>query len=340
MSQGGTQDHALAGVDLRHFAIDGFNLPAGVDGIHYMAQRSVIEDVTVARVTGRGVYFEAVDQVTTFPKGAFDLHVRGLIVVGKSTPAGEHGIEVSPGATDLVFDGLIVRSIASGFYGVYDRGSGNQYNGGIVELCQDWGFNIENARNHKLGGGLRIIETHGGVLLGATFDEQTGAWSMNGVTFRNCSEGGDNVRDGIMVDPGSHVMRGGTIGDVDFSTVTRNTSNGRRMRYGINIASANAQDVRIGAWSESYTNPPATSCFGTDGINDSGTRTIIAPWRTSAGYTREKLANGTLRVSGAGTPEGAVTAPVGSTFMRSDGGAGTCFYVKESGTGNTGWVAK
>jgi hypothetical protein len=43
---------------------------------------------------------------------------------------------------------------------------------------------------------------------------------------------------------------------------------------------------------------------------------------------------------GAGTPEGAVTAPVGSIFMRSDGGAGTSFYVKESGTGNTGWVAK
>ena len=44
--------------------------------------------------------------------------------------------------------------------------------------------------------------------------------------------------------------------------------------------------------------------------------------------------------SGTGTPEGAVTAPVGSIFSRTDGGAGTSFYVKESGTGNTGWVAK
>lgn len=43
---------------------------------------------------------------------------------------------------------------------------------------------------------------------------------------------------------------------------------------------------------------------------------------------------------GAGTPEGAVTAPIGSIFMRSDGGAGTSFYVKESGIGNTGWIAK
>lgn len=43
---------------------------------------------------------------------------------------------------------------------------------------------------------------------------------------------------------------------------------------------------------------------------------------------------------GAGTPEGAVTAPVGSLFTRTDGGAGTTLYVKESGAGNTGWVAK
>jgi hypothetical protein len=50
-----------------------------------------------------------------------------------------------------------------------------------------------------------------------------------------------------------------------------------------------------------------------------------------------------LRVTiskGAGTPEGVVTANVGSTFHRTNGGAGSSFYVKESGTGNTGWVAK
>lgn len=43
---------------------------------------------------------------------------------------------------------------------------------------------------------------------------------------------------------------------------------------------------------------------------------------------------------GTGSPEGVVTAGVGSTFQRTNGGAGTCLYVKESGSGNTGWVAK
>lgn len=44
--------------------------------------------------------------------------------------------------------------------------------------------------------------------------------------------------------------------------------------------------------------------------------------------------------TGTGSPEGSVAAVVGSLYLRSDGGAGTSHYVKESGTGYTGWVAK
>ena len=43
---------------------------------------------------------------------------------------------------------------------------------------------------------------------------------------------------------------------------------------------------------------------------------------------------------GTGTPEAAVTAGVGSIFHRTNGGAATCLYIKETGTGNVGWVAK
>lgn len=51
--------------------------------------------------------------------------------------------------------------------------------------------------------------------------------------------------------------------------------------------------------------------------------------------------SGTATISaGTGTPEGVVTAEVGSLFMRTDGGVSTTLYVKESGIGNTGWVAK
>lgn len=43
---------------------------------------------------------------------------------------------------------------------------------------------------------------------------------------------------------------------------------------------------------------------------------------------------------GSGDPDGAVTAPVGSIYIRTSGGSGTTLYVKESGTGSSGWVGK
>jgi hypothetical protein len=55
--------------------------------------------------------------------------------------------------------------------------------------------------------------------------------------------------------------------------------------------------------------------------------------------TSESASN-CLITNGTGTPEGVITAKVGSLFLRIDGGASTTLYVKESGTGNTGWVAK
>lgn len=43
---------------------------------------------------------------------------------------------------------------------------------------------------------------------------------------------------------------------------------------------------------------------------------------------------------GTGSPEGVQPASPGSIFLRTDGGAATTLYVKETGTGNSGWAAK
>lgn len=74
-------------------------------------------------------------------------------------------------------------------------------------------------------------------------------------------------------------------------------------------------------------------------------------WTVAVGGTTDvvRLYNNGIRLGGVsgprwlhgvGSPEGVITATVGSFFSRTDGGAGTSFYIKESGTGNTGWVAK
>ncbi len=65
--------------------------------------------------------------------------------------------------------------------------------------------------------------------------------------------------------------------------------------------------------------------------------------RASVDVANGSIAPGTQgpRVySGTGTPEGAVAAKVGSLFMRSDGSVGTSMYIKESGSGTTGWAPK
>jgi hypothetical protein len=53
-----------------------------------------------------------------------------------------------------------------------------------------------------------------------------------------------------------------------------------------------------------------------------------------------QLPGGITWTSGSGSPEGVVTAPVGSLYSRSDGGVLTSLYVKQSGSGNTGWAGK
>jgi hypothetical protein len=80
------------------------------------------------------------------------------------------------------------------------------------------------------------------------------------------------------------------------------------------------------------------TCIGT--TTSPGTKLHVVGNASVTGSVAVGGATGPTWTAGTGSPEGVVTAPVGSLFSRTDGGAGTSFYVKESGTGNTGWVAK
>jgi len=70
------------------------------------------------------------------------------------------------------------------------------------------------------------------------------------------------------------------------------------------------------------------------GIQNGGQIDISSPVVSTSTVTSSNFKRGT------GSPEGVVTGIIGDIFARTDGGAGTTLYVKESGTGNTGWVAK
>lgn len=65
----------------------------------------------------------------------------------------------------------------------------------------------------------------------------------------------------------------------------------------------------------------------------------------SPAFNGLKLGDGTANpwvsiTMGGGSPEGVITAYKGSVYLRTDGGAGTTLYIKESGNGSRGWVAK
>ena len=66
---------------------------------------------------------------------------------------------------------------------------------------------------------------------------------------------------------------------------------------------------------------------------------ILRELFTSALGIRFGSETGPFVRSGAGSPEGVVTGPIGSIWMRTDGLANETLYTKESGAGNAGWVA-
>jgi len=97
----------------------------------------------------------------------------------------------------------------------------------------------------------------------------------------------------------------GTLTD---GTFTRETNNNGSTRF----ASASG-------------NTPVTACRPDDGM--------------MYGFEKTRGANLWGIYRGTGSPEGVITAARGALFISATGGANT-LYVKESGTGNTGWVGK
>lgn len=111
-----------------------------------------------------------------------------------------------------------------------------------------------------------------------------------------------------------------------------------------------APKIRAGA---AVTNAGSGNTFEGDisTLTDTGAQTIcssptngVLTWVSDAfsiGSSGQinRLNGATVTISaGAGVP--AIAEPVGSIFLRTDGGASTTLYVKESGTGIAGWVAK
>ena len=91
-----------------------------------------------------------------------------------------------------------------------------------------------------------------------------------------------------------------------------------------------------------FTNGVADSPFSiTTSGNDGNLYTNTFTAKGGLNVAEGPIAIGTRTITvGSGSPEGAVAAPTGSLYLRTDGGARSTLYVKTSGSGNTGWTAK
>lgn len=143
-----------------------------------------------------------------------------------------------------------------------------------------------------------------------------------------------NGSDSIINEAGTGILKFQSDNSSSFGTVFK-------------IENTNTTNNQAGAYI-SFNTPNTTTelKFGSTGT------TIGLVWGNNPSHSFEeyglKLRQGTLIggqsaeiLIGTGTPESNVGAPVGSLYLRTDGGTGSTLYVKETGSdGNTGWVAK
>jgi len=150
--------------------------------------------------------------------------------------------------------------------------------------------------------------------------------SVIGASVHNAGVNTANTYDGIYANAAFPTITGCSI-------YSGNSGATDKTRYAINLGSS----VTYGT----VTGNNVLGVFGTTKINIATTdASTIQNISNNVGFSSPIYSGTTPWISGAGSPEGVVTAIVGALYSRTDGSTSTTLYVKTSGTGNTGWTAK
>lgn len=292
----------------------GATAPA-TDAINTVSGPAALTNVKVSG-TKYGIWVQAVagvriinpTVVSTGLDGIFDYLTRDTQVLGGSvTSAGNHGVVTQ---YSLRFSCIGVQVTGAGFNGICAGG-------GSTTIVETRGFVFSNNR------------ISGCVASGISLDTtKTGA---AGITVP-CDA---TVSGNISTD---NTIHGIYLHNARYVTVSDNTCR-RNGNGGISLDS-----LQLSISNNNLTNNAYGMKFlgntGTYGSHSMGRNTVADNTTSNYYFDAVGALNTALDLVGSGSPETVMTAPVGSRFMRLDGGANTTFYVKESGSGNTGWVAK
>jgi len=131
-----------------------------------------------------------------------------------------------------------------------------------------------------------------------------------------------------------------------YTTGSANTLFGTQSGLGVNGSSTYGSCVGLGFQTlKALTTGSRNIAIGyrANDIGTTGAENIIIGYDadpSSATASNEINIGGRIFAGRSGSPESVVTAGIGSMYLQADGGAGTTLWIKESGTGNTGWISK
>jgi len=275
------------------------------------------------------------------------------------------------GASDIVTGGAAwlfshptSGNYLSGLYSYTGTGSANNL---FIGARDDLVFGSGGASFASANPDRMRLTSTGNLLIGTTTDMASTAGGLtvaatgSGATATGVNTGGlRSANFGLSTVSGGPSYFGGNLSLIADGTNTRYIAllNSSSTYAGRVILQAGGGSATFGgalvAYGHSHATKPgwvtagiSAGSGGKFSVNDSalgdGTDVFTVTGATGAAtFAGAVSVSGTTATwtSGTGSPESVKTAPVGSLYTRTDGGASTTLYVKESGAGNTGWVAK
>jgi hypothetical protein len=221
---------------------------------------------------------------------------------------------ISCGATNNNFYGCRVEGCTNGAFII---GTINHFFG--CTFANPTGTNI------KIGGNISQLSFNGCYLENGVTIYSNSSFAYGCVDFVNCFIQNANVSNLIDL---TNAASGSQVNFIGGRFHETSGSNNITAPSGVSV-----NCINVGQTMPTFSGAGSFSLQSNSNIFANEPRAIFPGYVAVDGSTAQIHA-------GVGTPEGAVTAPIGSIFMREDGGAGTSFYVKQSGSGNTGWVGK
>jgi len=173
-----------------------------------------------------------------------------------------------------------------------------------------------------------------GTMLWDSTTEQICVWTGSAYWYLGSSRTGESYFEGIAIQDQNGTYNADTDEGSIFYAGGDSSTGGAGFRLYGQSHSTNANDWEF--FADGYSTPNIELLYDhSESTFDFSGNTIVVE-----GGIKPYGTAGPIWTSGNGTPESTLTADVGSLYTDIGGGAGTTLYVKESGTGNTGWVAK